>query len=372
MSDAFLSSDEYDERAHQLYNEGRYDEALAILKDGISLYPNAVELHVGAGYAQLAREEFGWARRAFEGALAREPDHEDALAGLGEALLRLGERGGAFAAFDRVLALGLHDDHELMLQIGRALFRDGLLAPSLRYFELAATAHPDSADAAACVGYACHRLGRDPDAFFWLRRALALDPRYAEARIYLANVLYDRGETEAALNHFGRVDPQDHFDDLGLWRTIELKKAVYRLPDDDPELVPWYERLADVAGDANPVDELLAEVESQHPDGSIRDPNQLELFGALVSELPAMQRRPAQADYHVVVTLGGHTLRGSWDEILTQLKATEQAWANATLDEFMSGLALHGRSETGVVIPVTDAEAFLRGSAAAGVVRIVQ
>ena len=32
MSDAFLSSDDFDEQAHQLYNEGRYDEALAVLK----------------------------------------------------------------------------------------------------------------------------------------------------------------------------------------------------------------------------------------------------------------------------------------------------------------------------------------------------
>ena len=28
MSERFLSSDEYDEQAHQLYNEGRYDDAL--------------------------------------------------------------------------------------------------------------------------------------------------------------------------------------------------------------------------------------------------------------------------------------------------------------------------------------------------------
>ena len=90
MSEGFRSSDEFDEQAHQLYNEGRYEEAIAILKEGLSLYPSAVELHVGAGYAQLAREEFAWSRRAFEGALTLEPDHEDALAGLGEVLLKLG------------------------------------------------------------------------------------------------------------------------------------------------------------------------------------------------------------------------------------------------------------------------------------------
>lgn len=81
MSDQFLSSDEYDERAHQLYNEGQYDDAIDTLREGLGLYPHAVELHVGMGYARLAREEYAWARRAFEEARGLDPDHEDALAG---------------------------------------------------------------------------------------------------------------------------------------------------------------------------------------------------------------------------------------------------------------------------------------------------
>ena len=51
MADAFRSSDDFDEQAHQLYNEGRYDDALALLKEGISLDPLAVELHLGSAYA---------------------------------------------------------------------------------------------------------------------------------------------------------------------------------------------------------------------------------------------------------------------------------------------------------------------------------
>jgi Flp pilus assembly protein TadD len=58
MPTPFLSSEEYDERAHQLYNEGQYDQALDVLREGLALYPHAVELHVGVGYARLAREEY--------------------------------------------------------------------------------------------------------------------------------------------------------------------------------------------------------------------------------------------------------------------------------------------------------------------------
>ena len=36
MSTPFLSSEEYDERAHALYNEGKYDEALTLLREAVA------------------------------------------------------------------------------------------------------------------------------------------------------------------------------------------------------------------------------------------------------------------------------------------------------------------------------------------------
>ena len=62
MATPFLSSEEYDERAHQLYNEGQYDEALEVLRQGLGIYPTSVELHIGVGYARVAREEFSRSR----------------------------------------------------------------------------------------------------------------------------------------------------------------------------------------------------------------------------------------------------------------------------------------------------------------------
>src|SRR3712207_4328969 len=117
MPTRFLSSEESDERAHQLYNEGQYDEALDVLREGLALYPHAVELLIGVGYARLAREEYAWARGSFETALVLDPDHEDGLAGLGETTLWLGQEELAVRTFRRVLELGYSDDIDLMLQV---------------------------------------------------------------------------------------------------------------------------------------------------------------------------------------------------------------------------------------------------------------
>jgi Tfp pilus assembly protein PilF len=371
MSDPFLSSDDYGERAHQLYNEGRYDEAMEILRDGLEVYPFAVDLHVGLAYARLAREEFIWARNSFEEALALDVDHEDALTGFGETLLKFGQHDRALKTFERVLELGFREDHDLVLQIGRALFREGLIEPARNYFELAVQNHGESSEASACLGYAVHRLGNEEESLRWLRRALELETGHAEARIYLANLLYDRGEYDAALYHFERTEPADHVEELAVWRLIELKKSVYRLPTDDPELVPWVSRLREFVEQQEPEDQLLAEVESTQPDGSIRDPRQLELFGALVSEVRGM-RRPSGNDIHRVTTPEGLTYNGTWEEIVLQMRRDDRECTGESLTDYMEEVSRRNQAVTGVIIPASDAEAFIRGSAAAGLLSIVR
>src|SRR5260370_24470685 len=98
-----------------------------------------------------------------------------------------------------------------MLRGAGALYRGVLRARARRFFELAVTVHPRSAEAVACVGYAAHRLGDEGGALHWLRRALELDRQHAEARIYPAHLLHDRREYEAALVPRPRPVPGAHF-----------------------------------------------------------------------------------------------------------------------------------------------------------------
>jgi tetratricopeptide (TPR) repeat protein len=369
MPTPFLSSEEYDERAHQLYNEGQYDDALGVLREGLALYPNAVELHVGVGYARLARDEYVWARKSFEEALVLDPEHEDALAGLGETLLKFGQQAAALKNFRRILELGYRDDVELMLQAGRALFREGLIEAAQEFFEIAVQQTPDSAEAVACVGYAQHRMGDDDAAIATLRRALQLDGDHAEPRIYLGNILYDRGEYEAALYHLDRTAPDDHWDELGIWRLVELKKTVYRLGDDDPELKPWDARLSELAGESDDIDDMLAEIEQKAVEEAQSEArNQLELFGALLSDLAAAKR---DTETHRVLRDGQEFL-GTWDEIVSGMRDATVAFAGRSLSEFMMTEARRGLSITGVQIPTGDAESFIRGSADAGLLRIIR
>lgn len=374
MPTPFLSSEEYDERAHQLYNEGQYDEALDVLRDGLALYPNSVELHIGVGYARLAREEYAWARQSFEKAIVLDPDHEDALAGLGETLLKFGQQEQAVAVFRRVLELGYSDDIDLMLQVGRALFRENIYDEAKSFFDVAVQEAPELAEAAACLGYAHHQLGNEDVALTELRRALELDADHTEARIYYANMLYDRQEYEAALTQLDRTTPDDHWGELGIWRLIEMKKTLYRLDDDDPELKPWEERLAELAGDPDDIDDMLGEIEERAAREAMEADQaakgQLELFGALLADLSERNGETRVPEH--VVEVDGREFVGGWEDIVREMRDADMAFRGRSLEEFMAVEARRGASIKGVRIPSHDPESFLRGSASAGLLRIVR
>jgi Flp pilus assembly protein TadD len=364
MPEGFLSSEEYDEQAHKLYNDGDYDGALEMLKEGLSLYPNAVELCVGLGYARLAREEYAWARHAFERAAVLDPGHDDALVGLGEVMLRFGERQQALKLFREVAAKGYEEDVELMLTIGRALYRAAMYAECRDIFAQAAAGRPDSADAAASLGYALHRLGDDVGAGRQIRRALRLDADLHEARIYLGHLLYDRGDWEAALREFERVPPQEHWDALGVWRLMELKRQLWHLDAGDARLAPWEQRLRELEDLNDPIDRLLAEVEARMGASdayATYDPSQLELFERSLAALDDETR--------VVRLSDGHLVRGSWQEIVRQMR-DHAGFSHESITHYMRRLAERWHEQSGIEVPFTDPETFLRAAVEAGLIRL--
>jgi Flp pilus assembly protein TadD len=362
MPEGFLSSEEYDEQAHKLYNDGDYEGALEMLKEGLSLYPEAVDLYVGLGYARLAREEYAWARKSFEKAAVLDPTHEDALAGLGETLLRFGERKHALDLFGRVADLGYDDDVELLLTMGRALYREAMYAECRDVFAKAAAARPDNAEAAASLGYALHRLGDDVGAGRQIRRSLRLDPDLYEARVYLGHLLYDRGDWEGALRELERVPPQEHWDALAVWRLMELKRALWHLEAGDPRLAPWEQRLRELEErQDDPIDRLLGEVEARmgvSPHGGFYDPSQLELF-----------ERERQEGRKIVRMADGYRFLGTWHEIVRQMR-DQAGFSHETMGHYMRRMAERWREQSGVEIPFADPETFLRAAAAAGMVHL--
>lgn len=377
MGTSFLSSEEYDELAHKHYDAGDYDEALVVLREGLAQYPDSVLLQVGLGYTRVAREEFAWARQCFERALELDEEYEDAWVGLGETQLKFGRVDEALRCFARIDEMGLGDDLELGLTVGRALYREGLFTDARARFSALSAAHPDSAELAAARGYTLHALGDDLGARRELRRAVRLDAELHEARIYLSHLLHDRGDHRGALQELEQVPPPEHWDTLSVWRYIELKTQLDAVAEDDTWFLPWRERLAELQAEPDDIDHLLAEVEAGFEEGVVDEQAaaalelsaQMDFIMKVLGPAPAPEPVETAPSPHRVRTAEGSVFEGSWDDIVRGMRDS-CGEPGITLGAFMRRAARQIRERTGRDVPCHSAEAFLKAGARMGLLHI--
>lgn len=357
------NGEQFDAEAQRLYEAGDYDQALDLLQRALRIFPDSTELLVSLGYTRLAREEYVWARGAFARALELEPEHEEALAGVGDAWLKLGARANAFRAFESLIELGYDRDVELMLCVGRSCLREGLLQRAERFFRLAHDADPESPDAALDLAFTFYRAGDTEATLFWSREAVRLDPEFADARALFGNVLYERGDFAAALEQLDRIGAPNLGDPAIAWRIIELKRRLEGLAPDAPELQPYLLVLEELATPPSQEDRILAEIEAAVSGGE--DPferSQLDLFG-----------RPPEAvgseDTHRVRVSNGIVFEGDWEAIVRRMRDMSDS-PGLSVDDFMREEALRLRALTGLAVSWATPRAFIEDSARVGALEI--
>src|SRR6185437_12982480 len=149
------------------------------------------------------------------------------------------------------------------------------------------------------------------------------------------------------LYHFERTTPDDHWDELGIWRLIELKRSLHKLDENDPDLKIWDERLSELASGIDEVDTMLMELEPR--DGADTAPaaetarGQLELFGSLLSSLAEAKWDPE----HQIIVSDGAEFGGSWEEIVRRMR-DEKGHPAHSMQEFMSATSQHAFRQTGI------------------------
>src|SRR5690242_7866324 len=128
---------------------------------------------------------------------------------------------------------------------------------------------------------------------------------------------------------------------------------------------------------------MLAEIENRAAEEAERkEKGQLELFSVLLSDLADRKRDGRESNdaaepkrdvvEHRVTSADGQEYVGSWERIVRAMRDANRAFAGRSVQEFMATEARRGYSLTGVKIPTSDAESFIRGSADAGLLRIVR
>jgi tetratricopeptide (TPR) repeat protein len=147
---------------YHLLGQGRTDEALPYLQQGVDLRPSGLTLD-NLGSALLQKGRLNEAIAQFQQAVDREPDYLSAHNNLGIALLRAERLDEAVAQFQEVLRIrpDFAAGHN---NLGSVLFQKGQLDAAAAHFGTALERSPDYADAADNVARVAWLLATCPEA----------------------------------------------------------------------------------------------------------------------------------------------------------------------------------------------------------------
>jgi len=160
-------------------------------------------LFLSAGVDQL---HFWWSSEAsalpaLQRAAKLNPDDSSVQVRLARAEQLAGQRDASLAAMKRAAALS-PANFSLQESYGRSLIEAGRDADAYGQFQKMITRWPRDANALVDYGMLAHRLGHDEEAVDNWQRAVDVDPGQANAQLYLAQVLDQQGELQAAARHY--------------------------------------------------------------------------------------------------------------------------------------------------------------------------
>ncbi len=244
------------ERAHRLFEDGRWPEAAAELQAAISINPYNAAWHYNLGLALEAMSDYERAGESLSAAAQLESEDIEILNALGVNMTRQGKYAESLEAFECIIAIdpnyeaaycnriitytemSQHDEAEVMFYMARMLEEDCPLC----YYNIGNSflARKEYARAIDCWEY-----------------ALKIDPEHPQANARIADALWAQGDFEGAKKYFknelelfgDEVDVLLDYGDLllDLNEVDEAEKSFQHVLTLDPDNVSGIFSLADLA-----------------------------------------------------------------------------------------------------------------------------
>jgi predicted O-linked N-acetylglucosamine transferase (SPINDLY family) len=158
--------------------QGRHDEALALVGRAAALDPKKAEIHYVLGNCLLALERYDDAAASFRSALAISPAFPDACNNLGIALVGCGQIDEGLAAYRRALELRPGFPGAIY-NIGKALARQNQHREAIVHYRRVAGSTLPSAEVRFDLGRAYAALAEWESAVASYRHVVKVDPKHA-------------------------------------------------------------------------------------------------------------------------------------------------------------------------------------------------
>jgi tetratricopeptide (TPR) repeat protein len=185
-----------------LYAEGAITPARAHVEKSLTARPDNAAARLLAGRIARAAKDFDAATVHFDRAAALEPQRE-VFVEKARTLELAGRKAQAREAWEAILKV-IPQHQEAMARLGRMAWDDGDLAMAARLLERA-TASDAPASVWFDLGVARQDLRDFPAAGTAYRKALDVNPGYAEAALNLGIVLQESGDPDAAMRAYARA-----------------------------------------------------------------------------------------------------------------------------------------------------------------------
>jgi len=184
---------------------------LSALRWFASAAPAARAMRIAAvvllfGVAALDQLHFYWANRvdrldALQRAAVLNPDDSSVQLRLAHAAALAGKTDARLAALRRAADLN-PGDRNIQENFARGLIEAGKIAEAYAQYRLMLDRWPRNADALVNCGILAHQLGNDGEAVDDWQRAIDADAAQSHAQLYLAELLEQQGEVQAAARHY--------------------------------------------------------------------------------------------------------------------------------------------------------------------------
>ena len=239
-----------------LYQQNRFDEAIASLEEAIRQRPNYADAFLRLGHAFQSRGDYQAAEKAYRQCLRVQPNFLMAKQSLGGVLNDQNRASEAERVLRQALAAGSRDPRQvaaLQHNLGVSLNLQHRSGEALELFDAAQIAVPDMPIVDYNRGNALQELGRLKDAADSYRRAIVRNPLDMTAHSDLNQLLYRLGRDSEFLSSFDEA--ASLYPDMG---QLPLAKGDFLFRADRyDEAIEAFERAARLMpGNVMPYDGL--------------------------------------------------------------------------------------------------------------------
>jgi len=321
MSD-WLEAENHVERAHELYEAGRWEEAESLLRKALSLNPYHAEWHFNLGLTLEASGQFEEAAASFERSfdLGGEDDIQPAISA-GLCRMRAEQHKEAIAWFERASEIDPKDPAPMIHRIEAYTYL-GQHEQAEVMFYLAQQLDPEHPDAFVALSESLLDRNMYDKAVWCLREAARLDPELPRIQARLAEAYAKTGRQERARQLYLRelrTSPGDidTLLDLGellveMNRATEAGEKFRRVLEIEPDNADALFDLGDLCerqrqfGDAESHFDVVVRLDPEYPEARRRlarllietgDENKLtRARDLLIREAGLLRKREADAE----------------------------------------------------------------------------